>query len=62
MIPEGESNPPPDTSFSTGPQEPGRSYIGEVVAGSLAAGFAAAVILAFLPVGTVNEDFSTAMC
>jgi pimeloyl-ACP methyl ester carboxylesterase len=31
------------------------------VAGSLAAGFAAAVILPFLPVGTVDEDFSTAM-
>jgi pimeloyl-ACP methyl ester carboxylesterase len=31
------------------------------VAGSLAAGFVAAVILPFLPVGTVNEDFSTAM-
>jgi pimeloyl-ACP methyl ester carboxylesterase len=31
------------------------------VAGSLAAGFTAAVILAFLPVGTVDVDFSTAM-
>jgi pimeloyl-ACP methyl ester carboxylesterase len=31
------------------------------VAGSLAAGFAAAVILPFLPVGTVDVDFSTAM-
>jgi hypothetical protein len=32
-----------------------------VVAGSLAAGFVAAVILPFLPVGTVDVDFSTAM-
>ena len=31
------------------------------MAGSLAAGFAAAVILPFLPVGTVDVDFSTAM-
>jgi ABC-type polysaccharide/polyol phosphate export permease len=31
------------------------------VAGSLAAGFAAAVFLPFLPVGTVDPDFSTAM-
>jgi pimeloyl-ACP methyl ester carboxylesterase len=40
---------------------PRRSHVGGVVAGSLAAGFAAAVILPFLPVGTVDEDFSTAM-
>ncbi len=38
-----------------------RSHVGRVVAGSLAAGFAAAVILPFLPVGTVDVDFSTAM-
>ena len=31
------------------------------MAGSLAAGFAAAVILPFLPVGTVDVNFSTAM-
>ena len=31
------------------------------MAGSLAAGLAAAVILPFLPLGTVDEDFSTAM-
>ncbi|WP_327633058.1 alpha/beta fold hydrolase [Kribbella sp. NBC_00482] len=61
LVPEGVSNPPPDMDFPTGPQEPERSYIGGVVAGSLAAGFAAAVILAFLPVGIVNDDFSTAM-
>jgi pimeloyl-ACP methyl ester carboxylesterase len=41
--------------------EPRRSHIGGFVAGSLAAGFAAAVILPFLPVGTVDEDFATAM-
>jgi pimeloyl-ACP methyl ester carboxylesterase len=40
---------------------PHRSRVGGVVAGSLAAGFAAAVILPFLPVGTVDVDFSTAM-
>ena len=40
---------------------PRRSHVGGVVAGSLAAGFAAAVILPFLPVGTVDEDFATAM-
>ena len=41
--------------------EPRRTRIGRVVAGSLAAGFVAAVILPFLPVGTVDVDFSTAM-
>jgi len=61
VIPEGVSSPPPDTDFPTGPQGPGRSHVGGVVAGSLAAGFAAAVILPLLPVGTVNVDFSTAM-
>src|SRR4051794_40122538 len=40
---------------------PRRSHIGRVVAGSLAAGFAAALILPFLPVGTVDVDFATAM-
>ncbi|MEU8223553.1 alpha/beta hydrolase [Kribbella sp. NPDC048915] len=35
--------------------------IGTVVAGSLAAGLVAALLLAFLPVGTVDVDFSTAM-
>jgi pimeloyl-ACP methyl ester carboxylesterase len=40
---------------------PRRSHVGGVVAGSLAAGLAAAVILSFLPVGTVDADFSTAM-
>lgn len=38
-----------------------RSGVGGIVAGSLAAGFAAAVILPFLPVDTVDTDFSTAM-
>ena len=38
-----------------------RSHVGGVVAGSLVAGFAAAVILPFLPVGTVDVDFATAM-
>ncbi len=40
---------------------PRRSHGGGVVAGSLAVGFAAAVALPFLPVGTVDVDFSTAM-
>ena len=40
---------------------PRRSHVGRVVAGSLAAGFAAAVVLPFLPVGTVDVDFATAM-
>ena len=41
--------------------ESARTHIGIVVAGSLAAGFAAAVILPFLPVDTVDMTFSTAM-
>jgi pimeloyl-ACP methyl ester carboxylesterase len=40
---------------------PPRSDVGGVVAGSLAVGLAAAMILPFLPVGTVDADFSTAM-
>jgi pimeloyl-ACP methyl ester carboxylesterase len=38
-----------------------RRHLGGVVIGSLAAGFVAAVILPFLPVGTVDVNFSTAM-
>ena len=38
-----------------------RSLIGWVVAGSLCAGFAAALILPFLPADTVDADFATAM-
>jgi pimeloyl-ACP methyl ester carboxylesterase len=41
--------------------EPRRTRLGRVVVGSLAAGFVAAVILPFLPVGTVDVNFSTAM-
>jgi pimeloyl-ACP methyl ester carboxylesterase len=44
-----------------GEPKPGRSRLGGVVAGSLAAGLAAALLLPFLPVGTVDVDFSTAM-
>jgi pimeloyl-ACP methyl ester carboxylesterase len=45
---------------SLGP-EPSRTGIGINVVVSLAAGFAAAVILPFLPVATVDVNFSTAM-
>ena len=38
-----------------------RSHVGGVVVGSLAAGVATALILPFLPVGTVDVDFATAM-
>ena len=38
-----------------------RGRLGGVVAGSLAAGFVAAVLLPFLPVGTVDVNFSIAM-
>src|SRR4051812_12925460 len=48
-----------ETSSSSTP--PRRSHIGWVVAVSLVAGLAAALILPFLPVSTVDEDFSTAM-
>lgn len=53
----------PTSGDQVAPGVPGprRSHVGGVVAGSLAAGFAAAVILPFLPVGTVDVDFSTAM-
>lgn len=53
----------PTSGDQVAPPVPGsrRSHVGRIVAGSLAAGFVAAVILPFLPVGTVDEDFSTAM-
>jgi len=38
-----------------------RRRLGRIVAGSLAAGFVAALFLPFLPVGTVDVDFSLAM-
>jgi pimeloyl-ACP methyl ester carboxylesterase len=38
-----------------------RTRVGTVVAGSLAGGFVAALLLPFLPFGAVDEDFSTAM-
>src|SRR4051812_31230487 len=41
--------------------EPRRMRVGTVVLASLAAGFAAAVILPFLPAGTVDDSFATAM-
>ncbi len=39
----------------------GASHVGGVVVGSLAAGFVAGLILPFLPVATVDVNFSTAM-
>lgn len=42
------------------PESRGR-HLGRIVAGSLAAGFVAALILPFLPVRTVDVDFSLAM-
>ena len=40
---------------------PRGAHVGRVVIGSLAAGLAAALLLPFLPVATVDVDFSTAM-
>ncbi|HEU4911673.1 MAG TPA: alpha/beta fold hydrolase [Actinomycetes bacterium] len=57
------SETPPTSSDDVARAEPGpqRRRVGGVVAGSLAAGLVAALILPFLPVGTVDADFSTAM-
>ena len=57
------SETPPTSSDDDAQAEPGpqRWRVGGVVAGSLAAGLVAALILPFLPVGTVDADFSTAM-
>lgn len=49
-----------DEAVAAGPQSR-RTPLGRVVVVSLAAGFAAAVILPFLPVGMVDVNFSTAM-
>ncbi|MFC5262789.1 alpha/beta hydrolase [Kribbella qitaiheensis] len=53
----------PTSGDQAAPAVPGprRSHVGGVVAGSLAAGLAAAVILPFLPVDRVDVDFATAM-
>lgn len=53
----------PTSGDDGGPTVPGprRSHVSGIVAGSLVAGLAAAAILPFLPVGTVDVDFSTAM-
>jgi pimeloyl-ACP methyl ester carboxylesterase len=55
--------PRPTSSDQVASAVPGPrpSHVGAVVAGSLAAGFAAAAILPFLPVSTVDADFATAM-
>jgi pimeloyl-ACP methyl ester carboxylesterase len=57
----GESAPTSGDQVAPAISGPRRSHVGVVVAGSLAAGVAAAGILSFLPVGTVDEDFSIAM-
>ena len=49
-----------DPELDTAP-ESRRVGIAGIVAGSLAAGLAAAVVLPFLPVATVDENFATAM-
>lgn len=57
------SKPAPTSGDEVAAAVPGprRSHVGGVVVGSLAAGFVAAVILPFLPVDTVDVNFSTAM-
>jgi len=59
----GQRRSPPTNGDTVAPAAPGgrRSHVGRVVAGSLTAGFVAAVVLPFLPVGKVDVDFSTAM-
>jgi pimeloyl-ACP methyl ester carboxylesterase len=53
--------PPNAERVPTAAQKTRRMRVGTVVAGSLAAGFAAAVFLPFLPAGTVDDSFATAM-
>jgi pimeloyl-ACP methyl ester carboxylesterase len=53
--PERDDQAPPAVPSSR------RSHVGGIVAGSLFAGFVAAVILPFLPADTVDADFATAM-
>ncbi len=57
------SEPASSSGDEAAPAGPGprHAHVGGVVAGSLAVGLAAAVILPFLPVGMVDADFSTAM-
>ena len=50
-----------DDQVASAVPESRRTHIGRAVAGSLATGLAAAVILPFLPVGTVDVNFSAAM-
>src|SRR4051794_20853453 len=55
------SAPPSVEPVPPAAPEPRRTRVGTVVLVSLAAGFAAAVILPFLPAGTVDDSFATAM-
>src|SRR6476620_3964987 len=61
MTLRSETAPPSGDQVPLASPEPRRSPIGRVVAGSLGAGFVAALLLPFLPVGTVDVNFSTAM-
>jgi pimeloyl-ACP methyl ester carboxylesterase len=56
-----KTGPTPDDQVEPAAPRPRRWRIGSVVAGSLGAGFAAAATLPFLPVGTVDVDYATAM-
>ena len=56
----GTAPPISDQGVPTVPG-PGRSHVGGVVVGSLAVGFVAALVFPFLPVGTVDVNFSSAM-
>ncbi len=56
-----ETAPAGSDQVATGVPESRRRHVGGVVIGSLAVGFAAAVILPFLPAHTVDEDFTAAM-
>jgi hypothetical protein len=49
-----------DPELGTAPK-PSRIGIAGIVAGSLAAGLVAALVLPFLPVATVDENFATGM-
>ena len=60
MTLQSETAPTSGDPVARAAPRPRRSHVGAIVVGSLFAGLVAALILPFIPAGTVDVDFSTA--